>query len=56
MASVTQCDVCGNIVKHENSKRVKIYDVDEYRNTNTFVYREICPKCYEKVAKILNIK
>ena len=32
MASVTQCDVCGNIVKNENSKRVKIYDVDVFGN------------------------
>ena len=32
MASVTQCDACGNIVKHENSKRVRIYDIDKSEN------------------------
>lgn len=56
MASVTQCDVCGNIVKNEESKIIRIYDVNEYYRTTTFVIKEICPKCYEKVAKILNIK
>lgn len=56
MASVTQCDACGNIVKHENSKRVRIYDIDKYDNTTTFVSKELCPQCYEKVAKILKIK
>lgn len=56
MASVTQCDVCGNIVKHEESKLIRIYDVNEYDRMTTFVDKEICPKCYEKVAKILNIK
>ena len=57
MASVTQCDVCGNIVKNENSKRVKIYDVDVLGHVcGCLVSKDICPKCYEKVAKILKIK
>jgi hypothetical protein len=56
MASVTQCDVCNNVIKHEESKYIKIYNVDKYDNTTTFVEKELCPQCYEKVAKILKIK
>lgn len=56
MASVTQCDVCNNVIKHEESKYIKIYNVNKNDQITTFVGKEICPKCYEKVAKILNIK
>lgn len=56
MASVTQCDVCNNVIKHEESKYIQIHDVNEYDQPTTCVNKEICPKCYEKVAKILNIK
>lgn len=57
MASVTQCDVCGNIVKHENSKRVRIYDIDEYGNTLLgSINKDICLNCYEKIKKFLKIK
>ncbi len=57
MASVTQCDVCGNIVKHENSKRVKIHDVDEYRNIlSGLINKDICLNCYEKIKDFLKIK
>ncbi len=56
MASVTQCDVCGDIVKHENSKHVKIY-VDEYRNIlSGSINKDICLNCYEKMRKFLKIK
>lgn len=56
MASVTQCDVCGDIVKHENSKRVKIYNVDEYKNVcGWLVNKDICLNCYEKMKKFLKI-
>lgn len=52
MASVTQCDVCGDIVKHENSKRVRIYNVDEYKNVcGWLVNKDICLNCYEKMKK-----
>lgn len=57
MASVTHCDACGNIVKHENSKRVKIYDVDEYRNIlSGSINKDICLNCYEKIKEFLKIK
>lgn len=56
MASVTQCDVCNNVIKHEESKYIRIYNVNKNDQTTTFVDKEICPQCYEKVAKILNIK
>ncbi len=55
MASVTQCDVCKNVVKHEESKYIQIYDVDKNDKATTFIEREICSECYKKVAKILNI-
>lgn len=57
MANVTQCDVCGNIVKHEESKYIKIYDVDEYGNTLLgSINKDICLNCYEKIKKFLKIK
>lgn len=57
MASVTQCDVCGDIVKHENSKRVRIYDVNVLGDKLGFpVNKDICLNCYEKIKKFLNIK
>lgn len=57
MASVTKCDVCGNIVKNENSKRVKIYDVDVLGHVcGCLVNKDICLNCYEKIKKFLNIK
>lgn len=52
MASVTQCDVCGDIVKHEDSKCVRIYDVDGFKNTSIrLVNKDICLNCYEKMKK-----
>lgn len=52
MASVTQCDACGNIVKHENSKRVRIYDIDECENVcERLLNKDICLNCYEKMKK-----
>lgn len=57
MASVTQCDACGNMVKHEKSKYIKIYDVNEYGNTLLgSINKDICLNCYEKMKKILKIK
>lgn len=57
MASVTQCDVCGNIVKHEESKYIKIYDVDGYGNTLLgSINKDICLNCYENIKKFLKIK
>lgn len=57
MASVTQCDACGNMVKHEESKYIKIYDVNEYGNTLLgSINKDICLNCYEKMKKILKIK
>lgn len=56
MASVTQCDACGNIVKNENSKRVKIYDVDVLGHVcGCLVNKDICLNCYEKMKKFLKI-
>jgi hypothetical protein len=57
MANVTQCDVCGNIVKHEENKYIKIYDVDKYRNTLPgSINKDICLNCYEKIKEFLKIK
>lgn len=57
MASVTKCDTCNNIVKHEESKYVEICSVTKYNKAaNIICAREICTECYKKIAKILNIK
>lgn len=56
MASVTQCDVCKNVVKHEESKYIEIYNVDKYDNSaGITAKKEICSECYKKIANILNI-
>lgn len=56
MASVTQCDVCKNVVKHEKSKYIAIYNVcrDDSRGMK-IAQIELCSECYKKVSKILNI-
>ena len=56
MASVTQCDVCNNVVKHEESKYISIYNVcrDDSRGRN-IAQKELCSECYKKVSKVLNI-
>ena len=56
MARVTQCDTCGNVVKHEDSRRVRIYDVDVNGNIlEWLVNKDICINCYEKMKKLLKI-
>lgn len=57
MAHVTQCDVCGNVVKHEESKYIKIHDVMVSDSLKPdFIGKDLCPACYKKIAKILDIK
>lgn len=54
MASVTQCDVCGNVVKHEQSKYVEVSSVQKDDSTGRVLHKlEICPDCYVKLCTTL---
>lgn len=55
MASVTQCDACGNVIKNEEAKYLSIYKCDTEGNTTfTDTRMDICPECHAKVCKALN--
>ena len=57
MASVTQCDVCSNVVKHEQSKYIEIYSVKKDDSTGLLLHkREVCPDCYTKVCAVLGLE
>lgn len=57
MASITMCDVCKNVVKHEESKYVEVYSVRKDNCTGTKIHSlEVCPACYEKLCAVLKIE
>lgn len=56
MASVTQCDICNNVIRHEESKYIEVSYVDKYDNLDGKICsKEVCPECYKKIKKILKI-
>lgn len=57
MASVTQCDVCNNVVKHEQSFYVEVYRVrrDDSRG-DRLQHLDICPDCYSKLCATLKLE
>lgn len=55
--NVTQCDICGNIVKNEQSMVLNVYRVR--RNSmigGRVMHKEICPACFEKLSKLFTPK
>lgn len=57
MASVTQCDVCGNVVRHEESKFIEIWNVCKNDTKGSQVAnKEICDKCYNNLKKLLKME
>lgn len=57
MANVTQCDVCANVVKHEQSKYVEVYNVTAGNSTGAKIHRlELCMDCYKKLCKALGLE
>lgn len=52
--NVTQCDVCGNVVKHEQSVYVVVDKVKSDDTLGALIVRaEVCPTCWDKLSKIL---
>ena len=57
MAAVTQCDVCSNTCKNEDSKCIKVYRRSHDGTlANVVHYLEVCPNCYGKLCGALNLK
>lgn len=57
MASVTQCDVCSNVVKHEESKYVEIHSVIASDDKNRKLHQiEVCQRCYEAICEICGLE
>lgn len=55
MASVTQCDICGNVVKHNECKYIEIFNVDKDRlKCGKIMGKDICDKCYKNLENIIN--
>lgn len=54
MAAVTQCDVCSNVMKNDESKYVKVNRcTSDGKLGNVILEKDLCPQCYEKLCKIL---
>ena len=57
MASVTQCDVCPNVVRHEKSLFVEIYRVTKSDNKGAQLHAvDLCPDCYVKLCELLGLE
>lgn len=53
MASVSICDRCGKIGKHENYKFIKMFSENEIGNTCNLQYTiEVCHECADKFLEI----
>lgn len=52
--NVTQCDVCKNVVKHEESVYVKVFAVNKNDEcTDILAKADLCPVCKERLYKLL---
>lgn len=57
MASVTQCDICGSIIKHYESKYVRINKVTAGDGIGQELYAlDACPECYTKLCMLLKVE
>ena len=57
MASVTQCDVCQGVVKHEKALLLLIKHMTSTRCIDYTMHSlEICPECYRKLCDVLNME
>jgi hypothetical protein len=57
MANVTQCDVCKDVIKHEESIFLALSKVTKRNElSNTIHEVDLCHKCYEKVCKLLDLE
>lgn len=54
MASVTQCDACGNVVKHEQSVCIKAINVNSSGSITQCIWRkDLCTECYNKICRLV---
>ena len=57
MASVTQCDVCHDVVKHEKALYLLIKNMTATGHTDYVLHSlDICPECYRKLCDTLNME
>lgn len=57
MASVTQCDVCKNIVRHNEAKYVRINRLTTSDDLGSLLHEvELCPVCYDKLCIFLKVR
>lgn len=57
MASVTQCDVCGNVAKHNETMYLQIHrNTDGNELGGVIVKRDICKECMNKIMRILKLE
>lgn len=55
MSAATKCDICQSYCKPEESKKLVIFAVSNtgYKAEQE-LFKEICPKCVEKVMRLIN--
>lgn len=54
MAAVTQCDVCNNVVKHEQAMYIKAYSCNKNGETSQCIWcKDLCPECYSKLCRLV---
>lgn len=57
MAAVTQCDVCSNVVKNEESFYIELYNCDkEGKTIKRLISKDLCPTCKKKLLGMLIIE
>lgn len=57
MANVTQCDICSNVAKHEQTKYVEVFNVKADNSTGIKIHTlELCMVCYEKLCAALGLE
>ena len=57
MASVTQCDVCKNVVRHNEAKDVRINRLTASNGMGSLLHEvELCPACYDKLCIFLKVR
>ena len=56
MASIRQCDACGAVMPHKQTKRIEVYDYDYSGRVGTkSAMHDLCPVCFGKLLEILNV-
>ena len=55
MASVSKCDCCGKVGKHEEYKFLKLFNEKKTGSVdNIYKTLELCPECVNKVLEIFD--